>query len=129
MRRIATTESVAGSSRGRAITELVRLKGKDEIPNLKTLLKNESEMMQVWMGNVAGAVNNNVSFQTRDLALAQLVSLTGQNLQEYGFTFRQGIGESMTAAAFGSYAFQSEEARTAAFKKWDAWEKKNDAKK
>jgi len=123
LRRIVATEAVQGWARGQAVTTLVREGGKAEIPMLKGMLKNENQLVQVWLGNVGGVVNNNVQLQVRDLALAHLLTLHELDLKEYGFEFPQGNAQALNASAFGSYAFVTEDARTAAFKKWEAWEK------
>ena len=123
LRRIVATEGVQGYARGQAITALVRDKGKDEIPHLKAMLKNDALLVSVWAGNVGGVANNQVPLQARDLALAHLLTLHGQDMKAYGFEFPQNNGQALAAAAFGQYAFLTDDARTAAFKKWEAFEK------
>ena len=122
LRRIVANEAVQGWARGTAVTALVREKGKEEIPTLKAMLKNENQLVSVWLGNNAGG-NNNGTLQVRDLALAHLLTLNDQDLKSFGFEFPQGSGQVLNATSFGSYAFPNDAARDAAFKKWAEFEK------
>lgn len=122
LRKIVATEGVQGWAKGQAVTALIREEGKDAIPTLKSLLANESQLVTVWLGNNAGG-NNSVMLQTRDLALAHLLTLHEQDLKSFGFEFPQGTSQALTATAFGSYAFPTDDARKAGFKKWAEIEK------
>ena len=122
LRRIVASDAVQGWARGTAVTALVREKGKEEIPTLKGMLKNENMLVSVWLGNNAGG-NNNAQLQVRDLALANLLTLHEQDLKAFGFEFPQGTAQALTATAFGSYAFPTDDARKKAFEKWAEFEK------
>lgn len=122
LRKIVATEGVQGWAKGQAVTALVREEGKDAIPVLKGMMTNDGQLVSVWLGNNP-AGNNSSSLQVRDLALAHLLTLNGQDLKAFGFEFPQGTSQVLTATAFGSYAFSTEDARAAAFKKWAEFEK------
>jgi hypothetical protein len=117
LRRIVANDAVQGWARGTAVTALVREKGKDEIPTLKAMLKNENQLVSVFLGNNVGG-NNNASLQVRDLALAHLLTLHDQDLKSFGFEAPQLNGQVLNATAFGQYAFPTDDARKAGFKKW-----------
>jgi hypothetical protein len=64
--------------------------------------------------------------QARDMALAVAIQLTGQNLNDYGYTDRYGTNtEYDRTYAYSRFYFKSPEAREAAFQKWHAWRNKN----
>jgi hypothetical protein len=125
-RRIVTTEGVQGYARGHALSTVMQhalaqpQKGKDEIPFLKTLTRDDTMVQQIWFGRPGvGGQPEMHSCLMKDVALAYLITQAGGNMKDYGFETAPGavpIGGGQLP--FGQYAFTSEEKRNAAFMKW-----------
>ena len=126
LRRVVATNGVQGGSRGQALMYIVQQKGKDEVPFLKTLLKDDAMVTPVFLGNNGlGGRAVQHTLQMRDLALAMLIAQSGQKLQDYGFETQPGAAlPNGPNIGYGGYAFTSDESRAAAFKKWADWEAK-----
>ena len=118
LRKIVTHESTYGYAKGQALMHLTQLKGKEEIPFLKGLLSNETQVQIVWFGQ-----NNNqqpIQHQCllRDVALAFIVTLHGHKMSDFGFKFPPGQIQQPNQIGYGNYAFESDEARRLAMTKW-----------
>ncbi len=129
LRRVATSDSVQGFAKAQAVMVLVRRFGKQEVPLLKKLLTDDTMVTQVWFGNPAAPNQPPVMFdcRVRDIALAYLLDLTGQRarMPEYGFRFPPGAPPgAIDPNNYGSYAFESDEARTYAAVKFGFWQLK-----
>ena len=119
LRRIITTDGVQGYAKGQALNTLIQQRGKDETAFIKTLLTNTNMVQQVWLqlnGPNQPAVMH--TCELRDVALAILITQSGQNMKDYGFTFPPGFNPSVGQIGFGQYAFTTEAARSAGFMKW-----------
>ncbi len=81
---------------------------------LSPLLKDARVCSQQRFNN-----NTHVNTQVRDVALAVLLKLTGQNLKDYGF--RRAQESPLTLFNVPSLGFATEPERAAALKKWDDW--------
>ncbi|MBA4065070.1 MAG: hypothetical protein C0501_15415 [Isosphaera sp.] len=127
LRRIVATDAVQGYAKGEAIRALVQGPngGKNEIPFVTRLLTNETLATTVWFG---GGPNQNQQYQclVRDVALAHLVTLTGQRMEDYGF--KAPNGQVPVAAQLHSYAFTSDRDRAAAMVKYGFWRLKQELK-
>jgi hypothetical protein len=124
LRKIVTTDGVYGYAKAQAINFLVQQKGKDEIPFLKGLLANDALVTTVWFGGNNGQNEQHQSL-LRDVALAQLVVLTGQRMEDYGYKFPPGFVPNNQNIGYGNYAFPTPEARAAAMVKFGMWQLKN----
>jgi hypothetical protein len=127
LRRIVTTEGVYGYAKGQAIMYLTQQRGKEEIPFLKTLLTNDTMVQQVWFGKPNGMAEMH-SCLLKDVALAFLITQTGQNIRDYGFEFPPGVVPNPGQLGYGNYAFTTEEKRAAAFVKFGFWQLKEGLK-
>jgi hypothetical protein len=157
LRRIVLTDGVAGYAKGQALMFLVQQRGKEEIPFLKAILKNElrvgdypgvmvvrpndpppdpnkiitlnNDMMvqQVWFQKPNGMAETHTS-TLKDVALAFLLNQSGQDLRSYGFEFPPGFVPNPQQLGYGNYAFTSDEKRTAAFVKYGFWQMKESMK-
>jgi hypothetical protein len=127
LRRIVTTDGVAGYAKGQALMHLVQQKGKEEVPFLKSLLGNDTMVQQVWFGKPNGMAEMH-SCLMKDVALAFLLTQTGQNIRDYGFEFPPGVIPNPNQLGYGNYAFTSEDKRTAAFVKFGWWQLKEGMK-
>jgi hypothetical protein len=131
LRRIVTTEGVQGYAKGQALMYLVQNRQKEEIPFLKSLLKDDSVVTSVWFG---GQIPNQPPVQhqclLRDVALALLIQQTGQKMLDYGFSFPPGLNPEQAGRqlGYGHYAFVRDEARTAALVKFGFWQLKQGLK-
>ena len=118
LRKIVNTEGVYGYAKGQAMMHLAQIRGKEELPNLAGLLKNETQVQVVWFGN--NQPNQQpVQHQclVKDVALAHIIHLTGQKMSDYGFKFPPGVVPDQQIG-YGNFAFESDTARQAALVKW-----------
>ncbi|MBA2226892.1 hypothetical protein [Thermogemmata fonticola] len=127
LRRIANSDTVPGWSKAQALIHLVRRNGRAEIPTLLALFQDDTTITQVWFGN-PGLPNQppiQHELRLRDFALACMLYLTNQRLADYGFRFPPGQALPANQLSYGNYAFDSEQARQAAFVKFGFWLLKN----
>jgi hypothetical protein len=122
LRRVVTTEAVQGMARGQALVYLVQRNKKAEHPFVKTQLKNDTLVTQVGLGQNAAGMQVLGTCQLRDMALAILLTETGQNLHEYGFETPQGQPVNPLGNPYPTYGFSTDEARDRALRKWADWE-------
>lgn len=123
LRRIVTTEGVQGYAKGQALSYLVTQRGKEEFDFLRTLLSNDTQVTSVWFGNAPNQAPIQHQCLLRDVALASLITQTGQQMSSYGFIFPQG--QIQNGLHLGTYAFPTEEARAAAMVKFAFWRMKH----
>lgn len=117
--RVLTTEGNASTYKFRAATLLAQYGGKQHLPALTGLFRDDSRLL------FAG--NGQVEVRVRDFALAMAVLLTGQEPQTYGFGLQPGAPEGLRF----SYTYHrfypddkqtGDQKRAAAFAKWRDWE-------
>jgi len=112
-------------NRGMAITVLARLGGREQIPTIRKLLDDRTEIgtYTTSFGNMRSV---KVTTQVRDVALATLVRLSGQNLSDYGFdafVSNPRLGVDPTQHYSPMYVgFSDSSKRDAAHKKWQEFE-------
>ncbi len=154
LRRIVMLDGVQGYAKGQALNFIVQQRGKEEAAFLRAIVKNEvrvgdypdvfkkgenpdkivsmgSDAMvtQVWFQrNPNGGVAEMHSVTMRDVALAFLITQAGQNMKDYGFETQPLQNFNPTPAAFGQYAFTSEEKRQAGFVKFGWYQMKQGLK-
>jgi hypothetical protein len=124
LRRIVTTEGVVGYAKAQAMTQLIQQQqGKEEIDLHKSLLTNDTMATTVWFGNVPQPNNIPMQLQCliRDVALANLIANSGQQMTDYGYKFVNGGTQNGKTVNFGFYAFPNEETRNAAMMKFAFW--------
>lgn len=129
MRRIVTTEGVYGYAKGQALMFLVQQRGKEEQSFLKTLLSNDTVVTTVWFGNINPQQPQQHQSLLRDVALAMLITQTGQKMKDYGYLFPNNQPEPPpNSIGYGNYAFPTDEARAAAMVKFGFWQLKQSFK-
>ncbi len=133
LRRIVSTDGVAGYAKGQALMFLIQRQGKEEIPFLKTQLTNDTLVTTVWFGNGNGRqpLQQNQQHQCllRDVALAMLITQTGQKMTDYRYKFPNGVAPPNNVnIGYGNYAFETEEDRNAAMVKFGFWQLKESLK-
>jgi hypothetical protein len=127
LRRIITTDAVQGYAKGEAIRALIQgANGKNEVPFVTRLLTNETLATTVWFGGPNPNQNQQHQCLVRDVALAHLVTLSGQKMDEYGF--KAPPGQVPVAAQLHSYAFTSDRDRAAGMVKYGFWRLKQELK-
>lgn len=99
------------------ILALAKLGGKDYIQALEPLLEDESACASRTVGDAQ------VDTQIRDVALAALLHITGQDLATYGFADVQEIPMLLYNTA--TLGFADDETRQKALKHWTEWSAKN----
>ncbi|MBX9585289.1 MAG: hypothetical protein K2X87_33705 [Gemmataceae bacterium] len=121
LRRTVTTPGVQGWARGQAVGFLVQRGGAAERPFLKSLLKDETPVATVWLGNNPQGVVVQASCQLRDLALGVLLMLDKQDLKEFGYSVPQGTMANLQNVQNGggaNFGFTTDEKRAAAHRLW-----------
>lgn len=121
-RRVVTAEGVQGQARGQALVNLVQKNKKAEHPFLKSLLKNDTLVTQFGIGQNAAGMQILGTCQLRDVALAILLTETGQNMFDYGFETNPGNTPNPLGNPYPTYGFTADEGRDRALKKWAEWE-------
>lgn len=107
---LAARKEIPAQQRSSAILALGKLGDKRQLPALQSLLDDTSEF------TVHGRDGQEVRTQIRDVALAVMVHLSGQNLRDYGFDhFSLHPTWLFNPATLG---FKSIEAREQALEKW-----------
>ena len=92
-----------------------KLGDKVQLPAIGNYL-NDHHVFQTF-----GTVNQPMQAQVCDLALVVTIKLNGQDPKSFGFP-RVDVGEQLIRD-FQSIAFRNDTERTAAFDKWEAWQK------
>ncbi|HUY36698.1 MAG TPA: hypothetical protein VMV69_28445 [Pirellulales bacterium] len=98
-----------------AIQTLARLGGKQLVPEISALLVDRAELAE----RSDDEHDQTIKTLICDVALASLVYLTGQNLEDYGFEEVQSNPIMLFDAR--TLGFADPEAREAALKKWRQW--------
>jgi hypothetical protein len=94
--------------------------GREQMPLLEPLLKDTSAVEnQDNEGERGGAEGEHVNAQVRDVALAALVFLSGQQLSDYGFD--KSLPAHQILFQPGKYGFANAIKRSLAHKKWSQW--------
>ncbi len=125
LRRVVTADGVQGHARGQALVYLVQRNKKAEHPFLKSQLKNDTVVTQVGLGQNPAGMQVIGSCQLRDMALALLLTETGQNMHEYGFETAPGNVANPLGSPYPTYAFTADENRDRALRRWADWEAKH----
>lgn len=113
--RVLGEKESAMSSRQISILMIGRFGGHDDLPRIEQLLKDTTSCGMVQVEDPP----RQVEMQVRDVALAAMLHMTGQNLHEYGYHSVQEFGP--TVFQLGTLAFGDAETRDAALKKWARW--------
>jgi hypothetical protein len=110
--------------KGMALSVLGRFGGKESVPEILPFLDDKSSIGMTQFGN-----GNQINTQMRDVALATLVQLTGQNLRDYDFAYLKMFGGRVAINNFSMspslLGFSDDAARDAAQKRWKDWYAKN----
>lgn len=101
---------------GMALTALGKWGTKDHVPLLEAVLDDKTVLGQFQINNVMGTT------EVRDVALAMLVRLTGQQTKEYGFAFVQWHNEQQIFYIPMWMGFPDAAKRDAALKKYKDWQ-------
>jgi len=103
---------------GMALAAVGKLGGKEHLGTLEPLLKNATVLTNFNFNNQA------VITQVRDVALAMMVHLTGQNVKDYGYEFARNVQGDQLFYSVVFLGFGNDTKRDAAFKKWQEWSEK-----
>jgi len=121
--RLLTSAGAPGAYRGMAATSLARLGNKDHIPLLEKALA-DSAVAYTIQRRLAATPNDIVrhDVQVKDMALAAAVILSGQKIEDYGFTdaFKGNGGISGDSYTYSRYYIPDED-RKAMHAKWKKW--------
>jgi hypothetical protein len=131
LRRIAKHEGVTGYAKARSLMYLMQQRGKEEVDFVRSFLTNDSPVTSVWFG---GNVNQQVPMQLqsllKDVALAMLITDSGQKMIDYGYLIPPGMPvPNLQNIGYGNYAFPNEQARAAAMVKFGFWRMKQSPNK
>lgn len=154
LRRIVVLDGVQPYAKGQALTFLTQKRGKDEIPFLRALVRNEvrvgdypeafkkgenpdkvlpigadAMITQAWFQRNQNGAPEMHAVTVRDVAFAFLITQSGLSMKDYGFETPPMQNFNLTPNLFGQYAFTSEEKRQAAFVKFGWYQMKDSIKK
>ncbi len=117
--RAAHTNRVSNYVRARAIYTVGKLGGEEEIEELSKLLKDNV--------SIGTRRINQLSVSTRlsDVALAAMIHLSGQSLQDYGFDYAVQQKRGFLNVSYYYLGFSNDSKRQEARRKWKAWVAKN----
>lgn len=115
-RTILRTATMPTSVRACAVLTLARLGGKERLAEVESLLGDET-VCDLQNEQPRGATG--LQTQVRDIALAALIHLTDQDVQDYGFEHAQD--DRLTWFKTSSLGFTDSIQRQAALQKWRAW--------
>jgi hypothetical protein len=107
-------KTVPGYTRGAALLFIGQMGGKEHIKDIEKLLEDTTNLQTVRFGTTT------INAQMRDVALASLILLSGQNAQEYNFPYLQqfhGIRADFNLPPY-YYGFSDDAGRQTALKKW-----------
>ncbi len=113
-RVLATTDSPPGSKQI-SILMIGRFGDQDDLQLIEKLLEDQTSCGKVAVEQPP----RQVDLQIRDIVLAAMLHMTGQNLHEYGYNSVQEFAP--TVFQVGTLGFADEEARNLALKKWRQW--------
>jgi len=109
-------------TRSFAIATLGKIGNRSDIVELLPLLEKTESIGSVQFGNGSA-----IHTQLRDVALASLILLSGQDLSDYNFAYLKAFNNGMGRMNFnfalspGMLGFNDDATRTAAIKKWRDW--------
>ncbi|HEX3146542.1 MAG TPA: hypothetical protein VHR66_00475 [Gemmataceae bacterium] len=104
-------------SKVQVMTALTKLGGKEHIAMLDKYASDNAQVTTINFGN-----GDQLSVQTRDVAMGVQVQLAGQKLADFGFDTRFGNGGGMS---YHYYGFRDDKSRDEAHAKWKEWAGKN----
>ena len=105
-----------------AILAVGKLGGREHVPVLEKLLDNQAVLGTTRLNN-----QPNATCEVRDMALAVILHLTGQDPKQYGFKRLRQDSQNLFSA--NSAGFANDVERKTAFKKWAEWKAANAASK
>jgi hypothetical protein len=108
------TKTAPPYTRGMAVLFVGRMGVKEHAKDIEPLLADATAMGTIRTGT--GTINA----QMRDVALAALIELSGQNIHDYNFPYMQNYKNHRGTINLPPYyyGFNDDAARTAALKKW-----------
>ncbi|MBY0527858.1 MAG: hypothetical protein K2R98_30960 [Gemmataceae bacterium] len=101
---------------GMAITAVGKWGGKDQLALLEPLLDDKTLLGNFQINNIQGTT------EIRDVALAMMVRMSGQQAKEYGFAFVNWHNEQQIFYIPTWMGFPDQAKRDAAFKKYKDWQ-------
>jgi hypothetical protein len=107
-------KAVPGYTRGAALLFIAQMGGKEHMKDIEKLLDDTSTLQTVRFNTTT------INAQMRDVALASLILLSGQSVNEYNFPYIQqfhGIRGDFNLPPY-YYGFADDAGRQAALKKW-----------
>jgi hypothetical protein len=126
--RLISTKGVQPAYRGNAAATLARLGNKSHLPVLEQLHTDTAVVTTIRVNQPNKPVNEWPSYelQTRDVALAVSVLLSGQKLEDYGYVDQFKANGAVTGTTYSYTRFYlTEETRKTAFEKWKEWRTNN----
>jgi hypothetical protein len=125
--RMIDTKGGTPFHRGMAITLVGQFGNAEQRAALLPLLKDETVITP---GGAVGVGGKRIAIQARDIALAMLLTITKQDVADYGLTYRYKANPANDALKYNYMAHffdgdDAEKKREDAMKKWDDWHAKN----
>jgi hypothetical protein len=115
--KVLKGRSLKGRGLAGALTSVGRLGGRQHLPVLEPFLDDRTVVGNFNLGREGGVT------EVRDVTLAMMVQLTGQDHREYGFVFSQHDSHLKFFANF--LGFHNEQERARALARWKSWQAVN----
>ena len=121
--KMATNKKTQAWTRATALIALGKLGTKDNIKDIEDLLKDTTSLGQMQFNQVR------VQTEMRDVALAAMIMLSGQDVTTYDFPYLKAFPINKNYLAYNYFGFSDNTQREAAFKKFKESQAKKDEKK
>ncbi len=127
--KMATNKNTQAWTRATALIAVGKLGTKDNIKTIEPLLTDETNLGQMQF-NTPGSGVIKVETRMRDVALAAMILLSGQSIQDYDFPYLKlvHINQQQQYLAYNYFGFTNKEQREAALKKFKESREKKDKK-
>jgi hypothetical protein len=121
--KMATNKKTQAWTRATALIALGKLGTKDNIKDIEDLLKDTTNLGQMQFNQVR------VQTEMRDVALAAMIMLSGQDVTTYDFPYLKAFPINKNYLAYNYFGFSDNTQRDAALKKFKESQEKKDDKK
>src|SRR6185369_5299898 len=112
--KVINDKTVQGYTRGMALLFIGQMSGKEHQKDLEKVLDDKTTLGTIQLANMR------INAQMRDVALASLVMVTGQQMSDYNFPYLQqfrGYRGDLNLPPY-YYGFSDDKTRDEALKKW-----------
>lgn len=111
--KMATNKTAQPWTRATALIALGKLGTKEHIKDIEPILTDTTTL-----GSIRLPQTNTLTTEMRDVALAAMILLSGQNIQDYDFPYLRAVRVDKQYLAYNYFGFKDNTERDAVFKKF-----------